>query len=105
MGNGRHFCNPLATAISLAQSGGFPLRVHTGLEFSLSVEFAVAAIVGLGTGREFEKVIRVCLIRNLLLFKLFLLLFFVNFGFDINELNAASPLESFSRPTGLKAAV
>jgi hypothetical protein len=58
----------LTTAISLTQSGSFPLRIHTGLKFSLSVEFTVAAIVCLGARREFEKVIRVCLVSNFLLF-------------------------------------
>jgi len=102
LGNGRHLCNPLTTAISLTQSGSFPLRVHTGLKFSLSVEFTVAAIVGVSAWREFEKVIRVCLVSNILLFQLFLLFFFVDFGFDINELVATSPFEALSRSTGLK---
>jgi hypothetical protein len=71
--------------------------VHASSQIALSVEFAMLAVVAFGTCRKLEQVVGVHLFTsNFIVLIRLLLVFIVDFGFDIEELVAGTLAAAFT---------
>jgi hypothetical protein len=71
--------------------------VHARGDLAGAVELSMVAVIGVSARREFEIIRMVLLCHYFVLFRLFFILFIVDFGFGVDELIGSVALEALAR--------